>query len=421
MNTVPLSHVAEVQLGRQRSPQHETGEHLVPYLRSANISDGVLDLSDVKHMNFTPTEQHVFRLNPGDVLMTEGSGSAAAVGASAVWNGEVAGTVCFQNTLLRLRPRGNEVSGSFLYWWARHAHASGLIAAVAGGANIKHLGAEALRSLQVQVPQIADQVRIAAFLDDQVARIDETIRLRNRQLEIASDRLKTTLDALLVSRQTEKRLLMSITDPRRPVQYGIVLPGPDYPGGVPIVKGGDVAANRLEPQLLSRTDPKIEVGYSRSRLTQGDLLIAIRGSVGELAVVPEALSGANITQDAARIAPMGCSSEWLYWTLSTAYVQSLIAREVTGATVKGINIGSLRRIPIPWAERTTQDGLGREARRLGDQTRDLRAGIKRSITVLRERKRTLISAAVTGELEISTASGGLSVSAIVDPAMEETA
>jgi type I restriction enzyme S subunit len=57
---------------------------MVPYLRAANIKDGYLDLSDIKEMNFTPDEQRVFSLNPGDVLVSEGAGSLQAVGASAV-------------------------------------------------------------------------------------------------------------------------------------------------------------------------------------------------------------------------------------------------------------------------------------------------------------------------------------------------
>ena len=79
---------------------------MVRYLRAANVKDGSLDLSDVKEMDFNPAEQVTYALRPGDVLVTEGAGSLAAVGASAVWDGELDGIVCFQNTLLRLRAKG---------------------------------------------------------------------------------------------------------------------------------------------------------------------------------------------------------------------------------------------------------------------------------------------------------------------------
>ena len=72
---------------------------MVPYLRAANVKDGSLDLTDVKTMDFDLAEQAKYALKPGDMLVTEGAGSLAAVGASAVWSGEIDGVVCFQNTL----------------------------------------------------------------------------------------------------------------------------------------------------------------------------------------------------------------------------------------------------------------------------------------------------------------------------------
>lgn len=103
----PLRAFAEVALGRQRSPQYEDGPFMVPYLRAANVKDGELDLSDVKSMSFSPNEQRIYALRPGDVLVSEGSGSLGTVRASAVWSGEINDVVCFQNTLLRLRPRSH--------------------------------------------------------------------------------------------------------------------------------------------------------------------------------------------------------------------------------------------------------------------------------------------------------------------------
>ena len=72
----PLRTYAHVQLGRQRSPEFAQGPFMVSYLRAANVKDGHLDLSDVKEMNFTPVEQHLFSLQPGDVLVSEEIGRA---------------------------------------------------------------------------------------------------------------------------------------------------------------------------------------------------------------------------------------------------------------------------------------------------------------------------------------------------------
>lgn len=156
---VSLATIASVRLGRQRSPKSERGEHMTRYLRSANVSDGSIDLTDVKEMNFEPAEQAVFALLPGDVLITEGAGSPDSVGASAVWDGHEAG-MCFQNTLLRARPLTEDVLNEYLGWWARAAHRSGAMKNWAAGANILHLGSDGLKRMAIPLRNSVDQRRV---------------------------------------------------------------------------------------------------------------------------------------------------------------------------------------------------------------------------------------------------------------------
>jgi len=149
--------IFDVTIGRQRAPRYAVGENMVRYLRAANVKDGFLDLSDVKHMNFDPLEQLKFRLDPGDVLVTEGSGSLKQLGASAQWAGDLAGVVCFQNTLIRLRGRSGQSLSSYAYHWARRCFEEGRFAAIASGTNIYHLGMERLASLPVTPIPLEEQ------------------------------------------------------------------------------------------------------------------------------------------------------------------------------------------------------------------------------------------------------------------------
>jgi type I restriction enzyme S subunit len=192
----PLRAYAEVALGRQRSPQHETGVHMVPYLRAANVKDGAVMLSDVKEMNFTPAEQRVFSLRAGDVLVTEGSGSLGTVGASAVWSEEIAGVVCFQNTLLRLRPHPS-TDPRFLAWWCRSAFASGVFASVAEGANIFHLSAERVRALPMTRLSLHLQRTIADYLDIETARIDCLALKLASQIDLLAERRQALITAAI--------------------------------------------------------------------------------------------------------------------------------------------------------------------------------------------------------------------------------
>ena len=151
------SEVFDITIGRQRSPKHAQGEHMVPYLRSANITRTGIDIDDVMQMNFTPAEQEIFQLKEGDVLVSEGSASLSAVGQPAVWEGRIDETVCFQNTLLRYRALERTTSTDFVKHWCRWAHESGQFASVAHGTGILHIGLKNARSMTVPIPTASEQ------------------------------------------------------------------------------------------------------------------------------------------------------------------------------------------------------------------------------------------------------------------------
>src|SRR5665213_378440 len=138
-----LDEIAEVRLGRQRSPKNHFGKQMRPYVRAANVGwDGLL-LGDVKQMNFTDPEMNVYRLEPGDLLLGEASGSAKEVGKPAIWNGEIE-DCAFQNTLLRVRPR--DADSRYLLHFFKHEAELGNFASQSRGVGIHHLGKDALAS-----------------------------------------------------------------------------------------------------------------------------------------------------------------------------------------------------------------------------------------------------------------------------------
>lgn len=156
-NPVKASDAFSITIGRQRSPKHEAGDYLVPYLRSANVTSTGVSLADIKSMNFTPAEQSKFALEPGDVLVSEGSASATAVGMPAVWNGEMVGTVCFQNTLLRYRAVKGVTLPEFVEQWCRWAFETGQFLRTSSGTNIHHIGSGGAAAMEVRLPSIEEQ------------------------------------------------------------------------------------------------------------------------------------------------------------------------------------------------------------------------------------------------------------------------
>lgn len=192
---ISLAYVAEVDHGRQRSPENATGPHMIRYVRSANVTDGRIDMNDLLEMNFSPTEQLRYGLNLGDVLVTEASGSPGSIGASAVWRHESADAICFQNHLLRLRARPRLLNADYLGWWARASFYSGAMRVWATGANILNLGSEAIRRMPIPIRTLPNQFSIARYADRLQAASDVAISSLRRESELVAELKRSLITA----------------------------------------------------------------------------------------------------------------------------------------------------------------------------------------------------------------------------------
>ncbi|MER5336780.1 restriction endonuclease subunit S [Micromonospora sp. NPDC002717] len=137
---------------------------------------------------------------------------------------------------------------------------------------------------------------------------------------------------------------------RRPITYGIVQAGPDYPGGVPYIRPVDMSDSGgiVEPSRLLRTDPAIALAYRRSTVEERDLVVSIGPSFGKVMMVPPELAGANLTQGTARVAAAeGVEPRFLYWALQSQPARQHWEAAVGGATFKALNLEPLSRSPIP--------------------------------------------------------------------------
>ena len=315
---------------------------------------------------------------------------------------------------------------SFYFAWALHGLARGIIATVVEEAahGTRAIRMDQWRNLVCPMPLYREQRTIAAFLDRETAKIDALVTRKERLIELLQEK-RTALITRAVTRGLDPNVSMEdsgaewlgeipahwdvkrlwhLTPSERKIMYGIVLPGPDVDDGVPIVKGGDVTASRLKLGTLSRTTFEIESHYIRSRLTSGDLVYAIRGSIGEVEMVPAELNGANLTQDAARVAyTRNTHGSWLMYALRSKVVFSQLEAGALGATIKGINIRDLKRALIPVPPKSEQKRISSvlDIETAGFDT--LSARVHEAVDHLREFRTALISAAVTGKIDVREA------------------
>lgn len=193
-------------------------------------------------------------------------------------------------------------------------------------------------------------------------------------------------------------LLDEINDPERPICYGILMPGPDLPDGIPYVKVRNIRADKVLVDEVHRTSVEIESKFARSRLRTGDVLVSIRGTYGRTASVPSELDGGNITQDTARVAPVGAKAAYVRLFMQSPAAQNYFKAVARGVAVKGVNIGDLRKLPVPVAPAAEQDRIVLAIEEAFSKLDAGEAGLRVARELLRHTRDAILSAAATGRL-----------------------
>jgi restriction endonuclease S subunit len=179
-----MRQVGEVQLGRQRAPQHHTGDNMRPYLRVANVFEARIDTADVKSMNFTPEEFPKYRLQYGDILLNEGQ-TPELVGRPAMFRDEIT-DCCYQKTLLRFRAYNGILPPFALIVFRSYLHNGRFTRSASITTNIAHLTAEKFVEIEFPLPPLAEQARIVAEVERRLSVVEELEAVVSANLQRAA-------------------------------------------------------------------------------------------------------------------------------------------------------------------------------------------------------------------------------------------
>lgn len=160
---VPITEIGELRMGRQKSPKYASGKYSTPYMKVANIGSLEFNLAEVEEMDFDESDRAKYTLEPGDILLTEGDiVSPMNVGRPALVSEGVAGA-CFQNTLIRVRPRAR-TTPEYLLALCEGMRLAGAFAAAASTTTVTHLGLGRLSEMTVPDADEVTQTKAAEGL-----------------------------------------------------------------------------------------------------------------------------------------------------------------------------------------------------------------------------------------------------------------
>ena len=147
--------------------------------------------------------------------------------------------------------------------------------------------------------------------------------------------------------ESKKCTLQDLTEDGDKINYGVVQPGNQVDGGIPLIRVGDLMSGGIDRSALKCIDPEIESAYARSRIKGNELLLSCVGSIGTVAEVGPADIGSNIARAVARI-PVSetVNRKWLAACLRSATIQRYFTNELRTVSQPTLNIKQIEETEI---------------------------------------------------------------------------
>ncbi|PST99480.1 restriction endonuclease subunit S [Photobacterium iliopiscarium] len=407
----------DVTLGKmlQKAPKSGTDTYR-KYLKAQNIQPNGIDISKVDSMWFSNEELKKLRLQCNDVLVSEGGD----VGRSAIWKDQL--SECYiQNAINRIRPKkGN--SPFYFYYWMCSLKASDYINIICNKATIAHYTAEKVEVTPLLLPPIKEQTQIAAFLDYETAKIDTLIEKQQKLIELLKEKRKA-----VISHAVTKGLT-----PDAPMKDS----GIEWLGEVPehwdikkskhvfefVTSGSrgwaeyysdsgnlffriaNLTRDTIEPKLNSIQcvcPPRGSEG-ERSKIKLDDLLISITADLGSVCVANSVIADGYVSQHVALCRPNSliASSRWFaFFILSDAAKEQLLGSGYGGTKIQ-LSLEDIRELVIAFPPQKEQCEIAQFIDKSLNTFEQLISKAEIQVDLLKERRTALISAAVTGKIDV---------------------
>lgn len=310
----------------------------VACMRTKNVQEE-LDLSDVWGVPNEFVRRDEQHLQEGDLLISSAN-SWNLVGKCS-WVPALPWPASFGGFVTVLRALPERIDPRFLYrWFSSEPVQATLRSFGQKTTNISNLNLDRCRALEIQLPPLPEQRRIAAILDQA-----DTLRTQRRAALAQLDSLTQSLfldmfgDPAINPNGWPWVRLDQLIRSDDSINYGVVQPGDALEEGVPLVRVGDIVDGNLHAQALKRIDPKVESAYKRSRLKGDEVLVTCVGSIGVVASASPDMKDFNIARAVARV-PLSdrVDRSFIASYLRTDHVQRYFTAELRTVSQPTLNI-----------------------------------------------------------------------------------
>ncbi len=392
-----LATVAEKITDGSHNPPKGIAESDFLMLSSKNVFDDIFHYDAPRYLTKAQFQQEDKRTGivAGDVLLT----IVGTVGRCAVVPPD-APHITLQRSVAVIRPKTEMVASRFLMYALQEQNPT--LNSLARGVAQKGVYLETLRELNVALPPLPEQQRIAAILDEAfesiaTARADAEKNLRNARAIFDS-----YLDVVFMRRgagwvETTLGDIAQVKGGKRvPKGYKLL----SEPTAFPYLRVSDFNdTGSIDTSDLRYVSPEVHRVIKNYVIRSDDLYISIAGTIGKTGIVPTELDGANLTENACRLVfNQGISNRFVYYFTKTAhFVQQAGLNTRTSAQPK-LALSRLSTIRLGIPPLIEQEQFADEFKSMCDETRRLESVYQRKLDTLDTLKQSLLHHAFSGQL-----------------------
>jgi len=366
-------------------------------------------------------------LRRGNLLLEKsGGGERQPVGQVVLYDRDDE-AVC-ANFIARIELISSSAPSYWCYQFAA-AYSCGLnIRSVKQTSGIQNLDQEQYLDEMGVFPPTDEQESIAISLDRETARIDALIAKKTRFIELLKEKRQALithavtkgLDPNVKMRDSGVEWIGEVpevwtvgrlrdfcssisTGP-----FGTALGVNDYvENGIPVINPSHMIDGVCVPDRNVSVTPETADRLAYWLLREGDLVVARRGELGRAAVVTREEHGWICGTGSLRLTPIPdkASTSYLYLILQSLYARAWLDRESVGSTMANLNETLVGNVPVAIPPSLDeQELLLARLHELEHQLDNIARKTQRSIDLLKERRSALITAAVTGQIDLREAS-----------------
>lgn len=416
-NARRLKSVASVHLSNvdKHSREDHAPVKLCNYV-DVYYNDRITEQIEFMESTASPDQARRFGLESGDVLVTKDSESWNDIAVPAVVAEDLTGVVCGYH-LAHIKP-GLALDGRFLARQFAAIGAQDQFHVAAKGITRFGLGGDAIRTGIFLLPPIEEQRSIADFLDRETARIDALVERKERLIELLKEK-RGALITRAVTRGLDPNVPMkdssvewlgeipAIWDVKRIKWVARMESGhtPDkkvedyWDGDVPWVSLNDTQHLRDHDFISDTAYYTNERGLENSSarlLPPRSVIFSRDATIGLCAITERAMA---VSQHfIAWLCGNDISPEYLLRVFDAMWDE--LQRLTAGATLRTIGMPDVRTLTTPVPPVGEQKTIVQHIQQKCIAVDQATAKIRHAITLLKESRTALVSAAVTGKIDV---------------------